>query len=55
MSAMLLSIATLDVNGLFAQQPHEKLFWRPVVMGTFGMVAAEHPLEMIAGMDILRA
>ncbi len=40
---------------LSARQPSERPFWRPVVMGTYGMVAAEHPLEAIAGMDILRA
>ena len=28
-------------------------FWRPVVMGTHGMVAAEHPLEARAGMNVL--
>ena len=55
MSAMLLSTSTLTVSGLVAQQPDERPFWRPVVMGTFGMVAAEHPLETIAGMEILRA
>ncbi len=55
MSAMLLSTTTLHVGGLTAQQPDERPFWRPVVMGTFGMVAAEHPLETIAGMEILRA
>jgi len=33
--------------------PAERPFWRPVVMGTTGMVAAEHPLEAIAGMQIL--
>ena len=30
-------------------------FWRPVVMGTNGRVAAEHPLEARAGMRILEA
>jgi len=30
-------------------------FWRPVVMGTNGMVAAEHPLEARAGLNILEA
>ena len=32
---------------------NESPFWRPVIMGTHGMVAAEHPLEAIAGMKIL--
>ncbi|MCI0625125.1 MAG: gamma-glutamyltransferase [Acidobacteria bacterium] len=30
-------------------------FWRPVVMGTSGMVAAEHPLEARAGLQIMEA
>ena len=30
-------------------------FWRPVIMGTNGMVAAEHPLEARAGIKILEA
>lgn len=28
--------------------------WRPVVMGKFGMVAAEHPLQAAAGLRVLR-
>lgn len=38
-----------------AQSPADAPFWRPVVMGTFGMVAAEHPLEAMAGWQILEA
>jgi len=38
-----------------AQSPSETPFWRPVVMGTFGMVAAEHPLESMAGWQVLEA
>ena len=30
-------------------------FWRTVVMGTHGMVAAEHPLQAMAGFDVLRS
>ena len=40
---------------LHAQSPEEAPFWRPVVMGTFGMVAAEHPLESMAGWQVLEA
>ncbi|MDA2937951.1 gamma-glutamyltransferase [Acidobacteria bacterium AH-259-A15] len=40
---------------LQAQHPSERPFWRPVVMGTKGMVAAEHPLEAVAGMKVLEA
>ena len=38
-----------------SQAAAERPFWRPVVMGTFGMVAAEHPLEAMAGWKILEA
>jgi gamma-glutamyltranspeptidase/glutathione hydrolase len=54
-STVLLATAALNVNGLTGQEPAARPFWRPVVMGTYGMVAAEHPLETIAGMEILRA
>ncbi len=54
-SATLLFSVGLTGTGLRAQQPSDRPFWRPVVMGTFGMVAAEHPLEAIAGMEILQA
>lgn len=40
---------------LSAQPTAERPFWRPVVMGTHGMVAAEHPLEAMAGWKILEA
>ena len=40
---------------LHAQAPEEAPFWRPVVMGTFGMVAAEHPRESMAGWQVLEA
>ena len=53
--AVTLSSVYADAHPLSAQQPSERPFWRPVVMGTYGMVAAEHPLEAVAGMDILRA
>lgn len=54
-SVMVSSAALLSAGPLAAQQPSERPYWRPVVMGTYGMVAAEHPLEAIAGMEILRA
>ena len=52
-AVLLFSVGVFE-PGVDAQQPSERPFWRPVVMGTFGMVAAEHPLEAIAGMEILR-
>jgi gamma-glutamyltranspeptidase/glutathione hydrolase len=52
----MLAIATTIVTSpLMAQSPADAPFWRPVVMGTFGMVAAEHPLEAMAGWKILEA
>ena len=39
---------------LWAQDPASQPFWRTVVMGTSGMVAAEHPLEALAGFEVLR-
>ncbi|MGH9721097.1 MAG: gamma-glutamyltransferase family protein [Bryobacteraceae bacterium] len=35
--------------------PQKQPFWRPVVMGNFGMVAAEHPLQALAGLHALEA
>ena len=52
--ALLVCTACHAGAALSAQEPDDRPFWRPVVMGTFGMVAAEHPLEAIAGMEILR-
>jgi len=47
-------IATVlcGVSVMLAQDPP---FWRTVVMGTRGMVAAEHPLEALAGLRALEA
>ena len=45
----------LAASILSAQTTVERPYWRPVVMGTHGMVAAEHPLEAIAGMRVLEA
>ncbi len=54
-AALLVLTSSLSIGEVLAQEPDGRPFWRPVVMGTFGMVAAEHPLETIAGMEILRA
>ncbi len=39
-------------SALAAQTPHP---WRTVLMGTHGMVSAEHPLQALAGFEALRA
>ena len=44
---------TLSNTWLQADEPKDRPFWRPVVMGKFGMVAAEHPLEAKAAMAAL--
>jgi gamma-glutamyltranspeptidase / glutathione hydrolase len=55
MSARLL-MALLSIS-CFAQDPAEATnpFWRTVVMGTQGMIAAEHPLEARTGLHVLEA
>ncbi len=44
-----LALATPSLGLAADKQP----VWRPVVMGQFGMVAAEHPLEAVAAMKAL--
>jgi gamma-glutamyltranspeptidase / glutathione hydrolase len=38
-----------------AQDPSARPYWRTIVQGTHGMVAAEHPLEAMAGFEALRS
>lgn len=38
-----------------SQAPSERPVWRPVVMGTQAMIAAEHPLEAMAAQRVLQA
>jgi len=51
----LLSLAAATTPVAVAQPTSERPMGRPVVMGTSGMVAAEHPLEALAGMTMLQA
>jgi gamma-glutamyltranspeptidase/glutathione hydrolase len=39
----------------WAQDPAARPYWRTIVQGTHGMVAAEHPLEAMAGLEALKA
>src|SRR5437773_4175320 len=48
----LLALLCLTAN---AQNPAARPYWRTIVQGTHGMVAAEHPLEAMAGLDALKA
>ena len=43
---------TLAARG---QEPAARPYWRTIVRGTHGMVAAEHPLEAMAGLEALKA
>ena len=53
---IMLGCMSMPTTPLMSQEePSERPFWRPVVMGTHGMVAAEHPLEAMAGWKILEA
>ena len=49
-------VVVLAVSGeIYAQGLSDRPFWRPVVMGTEAMIAAEHPLEALAARKALEA
>src|SRR5579871_3652327 len=48
-----ISITTLGAE-VWAQSGAGAPTWRPVVMGKNGMVAAEHPLQAVAGLRVLQ-
>lgn len=48
---IVLLIAALSLVGFGQDRP----YWRTIVRGNHGMVAAEHPLEAMAGLDALKA
>ena len=50
-----LVIGLLISAPLTADKPNDRPFWRPVLMGANGMVAAEHPLECRAAIKALEA
>jgi gamma-glutamyltranspeptidase / glutathione hydrolase len=49
---LLAAMLSLAASG---QEPVARPYWRTIVRGTHGMVAAEHPLEAMAGLDALKA
>ena len=51
---IVMSIITLGQEVL-AQSGEGAPTWRPVVMGKNGMVAAEHPLQALAGLRVLQS
>lgn len=57
MMRILLGISSVvfALNGQTVQAPTERPYWRTILRGTQGMVAAEHPLEAMAGFEALKA
>ena len=53
--ALVLLVAVAGAPGAAAQQASDRPVWRPVVLGTEAMIAAEHPLEALAAEEVLRA
>ena len=51
MAAIRLALMALLCLGAWAQDPAARPYWRTIVQGTHGMVAAEHPLEALAALD----
>src|SRR6266849_1895748 len=49
------SFAVVTLSLTAADEPAARPYWRTIVRGTHGMVAAEHPLEAMAGFDALKA
>ena len=52
---LIVAVGLFIAPSLLAQKPSERPFWRTVVMGTNGMVAAEHPMECRAAIKALEA
>src|SRR5260370_21192376 len=52
---LLSSFAVVTLSLAVAEEPAARPYWRTIVRGTHGMVAAEHPLEAMAGFDVLKA
>ena len=55
MAAIRPALLVLLCLGAWAQDPAARPYWRTIVQGTHGMVAAEHPLQAMAGLDALKA
>src|SRR5579872_2406886 len=47
--------AVSAMSAVAGEEPAERPYWRTIVQGTHGMVAAEHPLEAMAGFEALKA
>src|SRR5260370_39760651 len=51
----LIAFAVVTLSPAVAEEPAARPYWRSIVRGTHGMVAAEHPLEAMAGFEALKA
>ena len=52
---LLCALAAVAFSATAAEEPSTRPYWRTIVRGTHGMVAAEHPLEAMAGLKALEA
>jgi gamma-glutamyltranspeptidase / glutathione hydrolase len=52
LSALVAMTLVLTASG---EEPAARPYWRTIVQGTHGMIAAEHPMEAMAGLDVLKA
>ncbi len=48
-------LIAVSLSFVAGEEPAARPYWRTIVRGTHGMVAAEHPLEALAGLDALKA
>ncbi|NJD18090.1 MAG: gamma-glutamyltransferase, partial [Gemmatimonadetes bacterium] len=55
LATALVAAPALCGSAASAQSPTERPVWRPVIMGTQAMIAAEHPLEAMAAQRALQA
>jgi gamma-glutamyltranspeptidase/glutathione hydrolase len=52
---LVVAATALVASATLLAQSTDRPFWRTVVMGTHGMVAAEHPLEALAALETLQS
>jgi gamma-glutamyltranspeptidase/glutathione hydrolase len=55
-TSLLITFALMTLTfAAMGEEPAARPYWRTIVRGTHGMVAAEHPLQAMAGLDALKA
>src|SRR5438552_240695 len=52
---VLTALVAATLSFAAGEEPASRPYWRTIVRGTHGMVAAEHPLQAMAGLDALKA